>query len=393
MKALAAFIAINLACFGIAAAIGARSRFYRDLTDDLKEGRSRMIDGLRGWLALGVFFAHASNMYFYFVRGDWAVEQMAFYGNAGQAGVCVFFMITAFLFWGRVLKAQAAFSARDLYLSRVKRIVPMYLASVLMVLAVVAVQSGFELRVGWLTLAKEVRAWLSFGFLQDGPTNGVRGAHYINAVYWTLAYEWMFYLALPLLALFARGAAFGAMLAVAMLFCYTSPITLCFVVGMLIAWMARTRLGSLELSKHWLTPLPVAALLLAFTYHDTFALMPIVLLAIFFLFVVRNNSLFGLLATRAARVLGTISYSIYLVHCIVLYVVVSALHAYVPIAEVGWPIYMGFVAAAAALTVLLSAVTYRYIEHPFLAARARPKTASAARSPGPVLAARGHAQH
>ena len=53
----------------------------------------------------------------------------------------------------------------------------------------------------WLcaAVAKDVRACLSFGFLQDVPINGVRGAHYINAVYWTLAYEWMFYLALPLL--------------------------------------------------------------------------------------------------------------------------------------------------------------------------------------------------
>ena len=254
MKALAAFILINLACFVIAAAIAARSRFYRNLIDELKEGRSQMVDGLRGWLALGVFFTHADNMYYYFLRGHWAVERTAFYGNTGQAGVCLFFMVTAFLFWSRVLKTDADFSASALYLSRVRRIVPMYLASVLMVLAVVAVQSGFELRVGWLTLAKEVRAWLSFGFLQDGPVNGVRGAHYINAVYWTLAYEWMFYLALPLLALFARGAAFAAMLAVAALFCYASPVTFCFLLGMLAAWAVHTRLGVLELSKHWLTP-------------------------------------------------------------------------------------------------------------------------------------------
>src|SRR5687768_7200046 len=95
MRALVAFIAINLACFGIAAAIAARSAFYRKVIDDLKEGRSGTLDGLRGWLALGVFFTHADNMYYYFSRGQWAVEQTAFYGNTGQAGVCLFFMVTA----------------------------------------------------------------------------------------------------------------------------------------------------------------------------------------------------------------------------------------------------------------------------------------------------------
>ncbi len=67
-------------------------------------------------------------------------------------------------------------------------------------LAVIAALSGFALNTDPLQLAREVRPWLSFGFLDTGAVNGVREAHIVNAVYWTLACEWSFYLALPLLA-------------------------------------------------------------------------------------------------------------------------------------------------------------------------------------------------
>ena len=369
MQVLLPFLAINLACFILAAILAGRSPFYFAQLAPPASGRvqrAQMIDGLRGWLALGVFFSHAAYMHTYFTRGEWNFGPWQLYDTAGGIAVCLFFMVTAYLFWGRVLRTDGNLPLKEFFGARVRRIAPMYFASVLMVLAVVAVQSGLRLHEGPVALLKELRSWFAFGFLAEGDINGVR-AHYIEAVHWTLAYEWGFYLVLPVLALFARGRGFALMLGVGAFYCIATPVTLCFICGMVIATIVERRLIPVSLDKHWFTPLPVAALLLAFTYDYAFAPMPILLLSVFFLFIVKDNSLFGLLATRGAKLLGMISYSIYLVHCIVLYAVIALVNTCLPIRELGIGSYFSLCAAIAVLTVWLSAATYQHIEYPFIA--------------------------
>jgi peptidoglycan/LPS O-acetylase OafA/YrhL len=363
------FITINLLCFGVAFAIVRASPFYRELLDKTASGRTEMLDGLRGWLALGVFFAHAVTNYSWYTSGVWDGAIAPFYGRAGQIGVALFFMITGYLFWGRVVRSKGKLDVPAFYLSRLRRIVPMYLVSVLMVLAVVVVMSGFALRSDPATLVRELRSWLSFGFMHAGDINGVKDAHNINAVYWTLAYEWMFYLSLPLLALFWRGTGLIAMVVIAFLFCLQTPVTLNFIAGGAAAALVEQRIFRSTLAAKWMTPLPLLALALVFTYPSAFGLMPSVLMFVFFLFVVHGNSLFGVLATRASKMLGTVSYSIYLVHCIALFVVMRTVNAHYPIDGLEPLGYWIFAALAAVIAVLVSALTYRYVEHPFLSAK------------------------
>src|ERR687898_120425 len=94
-----------------------------------------------------------------------------FYGSAAHGGVALFFMITGFLFWLRVLRTGDAFDTRAFFVSRLRRLTPMYLMSVLMALAVVAAASGFVLRDGPAGLARDLRPWLSFGFMRTGELN------------------------------------------------------------------------------------------------------------------------------------------------------------------------------------------------------------------------------
>ena len=367
------FFAINLLCFAVAFVIARGSSFYRQQLDKVEAGRTEMLDGLRGWLALGVFFAHAVTTYAWYTTGDWDGRIAPFYGRAGQIGVSLFFMITGYLFWGRVVRSKGKLDVASFYLSRVRRIVPMYLVSVLMVLAVVAVLSGFALRVDPATFVRELRAWLSFGFMHAGDINGVKDAHNINAVYWTLAYEWMFYLTLPMLALFSRGPALMVMVVTVLLFCLQTPVTLNFIAGGAAAMLVEKRFFGSALAAKWMTPLPLAAIALVFTCPSAFGLMPTVLMFIFFLFVVHGNSLFGVLATRSSKLLGTVSYSIYLVHCIALFVVMRVLDARIPIVEIDAAGYWTFAALAAVITVLVSALTYRYVEHPFISMKTLPR--------------------
>jgi peptidoglycan/LPS O-acetylase OafA/YrhL len=366
------FVAINLLCFAVAYGIARASRFYREQLAKVESGRTEMLDGLRGWLALGVFFAHSVTTYAWYTTGEWDGRIAPFYGRAGQVGVALFFMITGYLFWGRVLRSKGKLDVSSFLLSRVRRIVPMYLVSVLLALAVVALLSGFTLRVDPATLVRELRGWLSFGFMYAGDINGVKDAHNINAVYWTLAYEWMFYLALPMLALFFRGPALMVMIVTAFLFCLQTPVTLNFIAGGAAAMLVDKRVLRFSLAAKWMTPLPLAALALVFTYPSAFALMPSVLMFVFFVFVVQGNSLFGLLATRASKMLGTVSYSLYLVHCIAIFVVMRAVNTRLPVAQLEPLHYWLFAGAAAVLAVMVSALTYRFVEHPFLSAKGQP---------------------
>jgi peptidoglycan/LPS O-acetylase OafA/YrhL len=361
-------------CLAIGWAVARSSAFYRAQVD--APGRFECVDGLRGFLALGVFAAHAVNMYTLHAMGRWSTGIAPFHVKAAGAGVALFFMITGFLFWLRVLRAGRAFDTRAFLVSRVRRLAPMYAMSVLMALAVVAAATG-QLHSGAATLARELRPWLSFGFMDTGAVNGMEDARYINAVYWTLAYEWMFYLALPLLALFARGWALLALAAAVVAFGTQKPIVFNFLFGALAAQIVHARLLEGKLNAGWLGVFPVVSLLLYFELPAGNGMLQSATLFGFFIFVVHGTSLFGLLRTRAAKVLGTVSYSIYLTHCIALFATVHAVDRVLPMQAMDAEHYWLLAALAAAGCVLLSVFTYRYVEHPFLHAAHAPKPGAA----------------
>jgi peptidoglycan/LPS O-acetylase OafA/YrhL len=370
------FIVLAL-CLLLSRALHAGSAFFRARVAESDSGRFEAIDGLRGICALGVFFTHAATSWFYYAEGRWTTAGAAgdahFYGMTGSVGVSLFFMITGLLFWRRALRAGAGLDARALYTSRIRRIVPMYLASVALVLLVVAALSGFRLHDSPVAFLKELRPWLSFGFMETGELNGVRDAHNINAVYWTLAFEWMFYLSLPLLAHFAHGWRFGLLCALVLYFGIQAPVVLNFLAGALTAVLLERRLLEtklrIRLNSAWLAPLPVAALAWVFTLDSAYSPAATLLMFVFFVFVAHGNSIGGLLRTAAAKLLGTVSYSVYLVHCIVVFVTMRLVNAVSPLGDLSPLQYWTFATLAAFLAVGLSALTYRFVEHPFLAAR------------------------
>jgi peptidoglycan/LPS O-acetylase OafA/YrhL len=369
-----AWFAICTLCLAVAWAVLRSSAFYRTQLADAGASRFECIDGLRGFLALGVFGLHAVSMYTLHAHGKWVTEP-SFYGFAAGAGVSLFFMITGFLFWLRVLRSGRSFDTRAFFMSRLRRLVPMWAMSVLMVLAVAAAATGFTLRVDPIALAREVRPWLSFGFMDEGGLNGFADAQYTNRVYWTLAYEWSFYVALPLLALFARGWGAVALVGAVFFFGMQAPIVLNFLFGAAAAALVHTRrletLRRIPWASPWLSALALASLGLYFTRPTYYGLPQTVLLFGFFIFIVHGNSLFGLLRTAPAKLLGMISYSIYLTHCIALFVTVRAVEAARPVETLHSMQYWLIVAIAGAGCVLLSALTYRYVEFPFIHPQAR----------------------
>jgi peptidoglycan/LPS O-acetylase OafA/YrhL len=116
----------------------------------------------------------------------------------------------------------------------------------------------------------------------------------------------------------------------------------------------------------------VLAVLSGLSVHDGhLGIAGVVMLAVFFYIVAGGNTLGGLLVSRAARVLGMVSYSLYVMQGIVLFVVRSVL----PLKGATPATVALFDVVAGVLLVVLSLGTYQWIERPFIVA-SRPATAS-----------------
>lgn len=352
--------------------------FYKKLLQEQKESRYECLDGLRGFLALGVFFAHGLVTQQYYSLGRWTIPPEPFYATLAEVSVALFFMISAFLFWGKVLDAGSGVAAWRLYRSRFKRLAPMYIFSVALVFLVVAIRSNFELNVTVLDLMKQGISWLSFGFLGSPPPdiNGLKDTYTIESVYWTLTFEWEFYLLLPILSrlpyktpsvivlMFAAGYLASLLIPVGI-------VTACFGLGALSAYLMRSGKVDGYIKKsdlfNVLAILVLTLVLLGFNrghgiYQYSFVF-------IFFILILQGNDLFGLLRSKIAKLLGTISYSIYLIHNIVLYLIFYNFNKVQDVQGISFLTFWGLMAVAGIVTILISCLTYRYIEHPPLAKR------------------------
>lgn len=366
------YLAIMALYLAIAYAIAKGIPFYRSECCAGGSGRYEAIDGLRGYLALGVFFTHAVLTYFWYQTGKWGGQPAGIYGETGRTAVALFFCITGFLFWGKILRNPHKMDWLRLFRSRVLRLTPLYLFSVAVVFFIVAVKTGFSLNVSPKLLITQVLTWLTFSIIEPMNINGLKSTERINAgVLWTLAYEWKFYLSLPLLAIFARGWAFillAAAFALVYSFVPAEKIIINFLIGMLAAHLVH-RNGSRQWFSTAVPAIVAIACLVSLVMplgELRFWLEPVLLFTVF-LVIAQGNSLFGLLTLPAAKYLGTVSYSLYLLHGIGLYVGLQMLHKVKPIQTLQPIEYWLAAATIGALVILFSGLTYRFVEHPFLA--------------------------
>jgi peptidoglycan/LPS O-acetylase OafA/YrhL len=351
------------------------------------------LDGLRGLLALGVFFTHSLSHQLLFATGHWDLPHSSFYAQMAVAPVAMFFLITGFLFWSRAQRGTLG-TWREFLDRRFWRLFPAYFFCLILIGLIVAVRTGFTLRVPVFNLLRSALSSLSFGLISGPPWNGYLDVGLINAnVFWTLRVEWMFYLSLLFLAFFARTARRQLVLlaiAVGIYFALPPLLPYCRVAG-----FGTFGLGTLSYFDFYLVAYFSAGMLAAFI-HERFrlkwlagssvasvtaiALIVVVyaflapvasplegmILGIPFLLIVYGNSFWGFLRIRPLVMLGQISYSTYLLHPIVLYTgftfVAPALHisTLTPLA------FWIFIAINGLAVVALAAFSYRFFEAPFL---------------------------
>ena len=380
------YFVVTILTVWFAAYLARRIPFYSKLAKAESSERYEALDGLRGFLAMGVFFQHAIQNYYFFQTGVWEITDIRLYRFLGGEAVILFFITTSFLYWTKVIQDRGGAEMFRLYRSRFLRLAPMYLFAGGIVSLVALYSSGFNI-VSVTGLVRDIFSWFTLGLHTLQNFNGV-DINPINAgIHWTLKYEWAFYLVLPLIAMLLKKS-YGIVASIAILIGFMllpdRGYWAIFLFGILAAYIV-SYIPEIPWFKkeRWSALVPIVGLLAVYLMnYKPFSYPQYAVSLVVFLSFVYGNTLFGLLKIPSAKFLSTLSYSIYLLHGIVLFFVLRAINLVYPITSHSPLSYWLAVLFAALVLILVSAITYRFIEHPFIQ-RIRPSKKEIA--PVPVI--------
>ena len=323
---------------------------------DSVAGRTPTIDGLRGFLAFGVFIHHASIWYTFLKTGAWVVPESRLYTHLGQSTVSLFFMITGFLFYSKVLDSKdKPIDWLRLYMSRCLRILPLYLLVMLAGVIVIALIRHS----GWV---QPMQAPWNEKSLSTLFTAGVT---------WTLSYEWKFYYALPLLALsVVRVPWQWIVFAIGMLLLSGAHKALDIHAAAFSGGVAAALLGKVQPCKQfsltgWGSASALVVLVWVVVGFDTaYTPLPLCMLAVAFALIANGAGLWGILSADLLRSFGEMTYSIYLLHGPLLFIAFRFVLGFEWFENLGPIQYWGVIGLLTPVLLGLSAYSYRSLELP-----------------------------
>jgi peptidoglycan/LPS O-acetylase OafA/YrhL len=343
-------------------------------------GRHAALQGFRGLLAFGVFMHH-SFIWSRYARGHGWLDAELFH-QFGESRVVLFYMLTATLFYGRLLDARGrSLDWLKLYVSRLLRLGPAYWFAMLLMFSAIAYATvnhidgaGMSgLTYSWREILGQCGAWMGFSMLGMPSIDGYYSTPVVvAAVTWTLPYECVFYLLLPLLALPLRVKMPATTLAIGLaaavwLAAWSPEPMLCvpFAGGFAVAQVMRVPRLVAFLRQRWCAAAAMIAMTVAILAFPTmYAPVPTLLLFLSLAVVAADNDLFGILSWRLPQALGKWAYSLYMLHGVALYtlfmLVIGADRAE---RLTDWQ-YAGVIAAYTPVVLALAWASQRWIESP-----------------------------
>jgi exopolysaccharide production protein ExoZ len=155
------------------------------------------MEGLRGLAVLLVFFVHFYALFAHNLRGgSWLHEVFHFLGVIGNTGVDLFFVMSGYLIYGALIRREVGywgFTRR-----RVERIYPTFLV-VFVIYLIFSMLLPAENKIHGTVLTAGLYVLANLLLLP-----GIFAIKPIVTVAWTLSYEFLFYLTIPLLIAAAR---------------------------------------------------------------------------------------------------------------------------------------------------------------------------------------------
>ena len=361
------------------------------------------LEGLRGLLAIGVLLHHAVVRFLLLPRSPaWGYPPSRFYGQLGSVPVLMFFFLTGFLFWSK-LQRNPKIELRGYLLARLRRLGPVYMFAMAWFFALIAVATHLTLHQPPIRVLLEAVRWLGFSLAGLPDVNGLKNTWYLIAgTPWTLAFEWQFYLLLPMLGWFARrphrsiyllamaGMVFamaGHLLGVPAVLAHASRLSLVYAahglaghlflsfgVGIAVAALrARWPQGHPFLrsaTASWLC-VAICAAVFSGLHPKPFRAAESLALGAVFLCLVYGNDLGGCLSSRTALLLGKCSYSLYLCHGLLLSTVIMSIQAVRgSLLFSGWQTWL-LIAGCSLLALGVSVACHEFIEAPWMAKKKR----------------------
>jgi len=368
------------------------------------------LEALRGWAILLVFLFHADGVITGNDRIGTIVSPAMAFITAGHTGVTLFFVLSAFLLARPFLeegRGGRIVDRRNFFRRRILRIMPLYSVAVVVAIVLSAAKPT--------ALADGLRAL----FFLNSFTGTVASLIPYSAVWWSLATEVQFYLALPIFGLCLRSKT-GRLVGLALLLSWAvaysvvalSPELLstdarfrlslslfgrtpAFLAGITASWLVsrygeRIRSAMKEIS--WLRNGCSDGLLLLVLFGQGLVLQQVTYrgfirteisaptsifvesllwTAVLLLVLLAPLRIRRVVTNRVFTTLGLLSYSIYLIHePIIFFGGIRLLNLGFPL-DVDLILRGGIFALTFLLCVALSAITYRLIERPFLVRKAR----------------------
>lgn len=296
------------------------------------EGRLECIDGLRGFLAISVLIHHFVIWVQVHQGGDWTPPAANLLNQLGAGAVALFFMITGYLFYPKILGGASRCSWPAFYLGRMFRILPLVVFSVLLITVAIMIRTDAIIGADYPKAAlKWALAWEEpdlLGYADSGRLNAY--------VLWSLWYEWQFYVfVLPACALasdLVRGrlpswtVPVGLISASLIGQALRAPLPVLtylplFGLGMLASECRRRERIAMALRQPGMTAAAVAALVIGMSIAPTPYGPAMPLFAFFFFCAACGNTMAGVLGSRGAAVLGECSFGVYLLHGLLLSII------------------------------------------------------------------------
>lgn len=334
---------------------------FLDRKDDFS---NKEINGLRFFLSIGVAYHHFIFSYNYSTGKGWSIANYDIITFLGKFSVGIFFIISGYLFYNSVTSKT---EWKSFFIKRFLRIVSMCTLSSIICL-IIAVHKGWDN----FSIGHEfynILYWLDGGLTNYRPdVSSFVNAGLINAgVTWTLVWEWMFYFSLPLLSLFIKdGNRLTFVIALIAISYYILP-KYDYNAATYAALFSSGFLAK-ELKTQWhnkiiLNALPLALLTGMFLSGNlSFTLPMIPFMFIFFIISINKNSLFGILRSKGIVTLGEASYSIYLLHGIGWFIMNNTINT----SNTNITIYLIISSVTLLITMIVSSLTYTFIEIPFM---------------------------
>ena len=361
------FVVLPLGCLLVLTAVLRVVPALWDATvGPMDRGRNQTIDGTRGLLALWVITHHLDvGPEMVKAGGIWnppestlvVIMQTGFF-------IAPFFALTALIFGGHLLRTKGELSTLSFVKKRAFRLLPTYFLSVLLIFVTAFAMTGLELRVTVLKLATQIVRWSLLDFVPRYDINAVDVSK-AHGMLWSLRLELIFYLLLPGLAFLQRRfrspAPLFLGLAAASL---VNSIFVFFLAGLVTA--AVLGWTGLRFKLAWQLATVGAVTLIIVLADNHSRIVQAVLLIPIMVALVQEGAVFAALRWRPLRFVGEISYSVYILHYPLIWILFSALIAPDWAQQLPYEHRMLLNIALASLIVAISTLSFVAVERPFV---------------------------